>query len=235
MTLAEALEVLRTDIRNGQEGPRVAVALEVLRRELGRLVHRVTDTSEYRERAAVDVYDKLLDQALSACLPVIVSPSAYLRTSLRNRVIDLARRTRVAERDLERQQAQILNAAADELEHARRQSAWAGLNTMYGIVRRSIEARHREPNDLAMTTLWRIHEAGETLKEALLSLDPELERDLESFERAAAKVHKAQQRVRKAIATEVAAQVAAGRLSADDGDDILWLLGTLRRRGPNRC
>ncbi|GDX83811.1 hypothetical protein LBMAG42_56220 [Deltaproteobacteria bacterium] len=232
MTLAEALETLRTDIHNASQAARVLEAQDTLHRELQRLVRRVTQSSEYWEPAALSVADKLVDQALSGDLPEIPAPALYVRTALRWRVLDLVRRAEVAKRDIARQEMQAAIDAADAEAAKRREVAWTSLRAMYAIVRRALEERFREPNDVAMETLWHIHERGLTLKEVLVRLDPGLEVDEVALERAAARLHKAQQRLRAAIKAEAAAQVAAGRLPEETGEDILWLLATLRRRRP---
>ena len=235
MTLAEALETLRKDIRDETRAPQVAEAQNALQQALQGIVRTVTNKPELWEPAALSVESKLMDQALSGDLPETAAPVGYVRTALTWRVRDLLRRAAVAKRDLARAEMQAAIDAADEEDARRRVAAWVSLRSIYAIVRRAMEAPHRVSNDEAMESLWHIHEGGLTLKELLVRLEPTLEGNAVGLDRAAARLHKSQQRVRAAITDETTAQVGSGRISEEAGRDILWLLATLRRRCPNRA
>jgi len=238
MTLDEAIVVIRTELMQDAEHVRVQEALQALRDYLKARARHATDSTEFQQIAAEHVYDKLVDQALSGDAPHIAKPAAYLNTALRNKVCDLARRAQTQEDAREREKAERKIAA--EIQAAelaimeREEAALAVFERMSAIILRTTAAPYRGSREAANRTLKRIHVHGDTLKEALIHEDPALADNAGALTLAAEALHKAHQRLRRAIATEASAQLAAKRLTAAEAEDLHWLLTRLRRRSPNR-
>ncbi len=234
MTLDEAFACLRRDVHDRARANDVTAALDTLRAALAALVAQEVFVEHRREAVASAVFDKIEDRALVGDLPEIAAPAGYLRTAVRRRSMDVARAEATAERAKRvlEQKADAARAAAAA--HAERNADWPHLERLVAIVLRGMDPAYRRSNEQAWATLALIHREGLSLRESVMRVMEDDVASVADLEAQVQRMHKAHQRLRKAILAEIDARIATGR-EVDMAHGCRTLLATLRRRCPNRA